>query len=234
MGFSVYDKELSLLDLDDKAIVNTLNPHSYVMAKYDELFLKALQSSTILLPDGVGIVWAAFFLHGKKINKIAGYDIHLYLLKKINKEGGKVFYLGSSKRTLDKIKERIENEYSNIHFSSYSPPYKEEFSEIDNEIILEKINSFNPDVLFLGMTAPKQEKWLYKNKNLLNYKIASCIGAVFDFYAGTVERPSLFWVNIHLEWLVRLLKEPKRLWKRNMISSPLFVFYVISNKLSKY
>lgn len=83
----------------------------------------------------------------------------------------------------------------------------------------------------LGMTALKQEKWLHAHKEHLNFKIASSLGAVFDFYAGTVVRPSQFWIDMHLEWLPRLLKEPKRLWKRNFVSTPLFLTEMMLYKM---
>ena len=82
------------------------------------------------------------------------------------------------------------------------------------------------------MTAPKQEKWLHKHKDQLNFKVASSIGAVFDFFAGTVERPCQIWIDFHLEWMGRLIKEPKRMWKRNLISTPLFLFDMFLFKLS--
>jgi len=74
------------------------------------------------------------------------------------------------------------------------------------------------------MTAPKQEKWLHQHKDDLEFTISSCIGAVFDFYAGTVERPKQIWIDLNLEWLGRLVKEPKRMWRRNFVSTPLFLF----------
>ena len=73
------------------------------------------------------------------------------------------------------------------------------------------------------MTAPKQEKWLFQHEDILNFCVAANIGAAFDFYAGVVHRPSVFWVNCHLEWLVRFINEPKRLFKRNFVSGPLFL-----------
>ncbi len=96
--------------------------------------------------------------------------------------------------------------------------------------LLNLINDFSPDVLFVGMTAPKQEKWLHEFKDRLNFDVASSIGAVFDFYVGTVKRPSKIWIKLHLEWLPRLLKEPKRLWRRNFISTPLFFFEILKFK----
>ena len=131
--------------------------------------------------------------------------------------------MGASQHTLDKIHERIAREYPSVKVGSYSPPFKPEFTDEENAEIIAKVNAFGPDVLFIGMTAPKQEKWLHAHKEQLNFKIASSIGAVFDFYAGTVVRPSQLWIDMHLEWLPRLLKEPKRLWKRNFVSTPLFL-----------
>jgi N-acetylglucosaminyldiphosphoundecaprenol N-acetyl-beta-D-mannosaminyltransferase len=230
MGYEVFTDDLNSIDLTKKKIINTINPHSYITAKDDTYFKQALNDSDILIPDGSGIVLAAKYINKKNIKKIAGADLHQFLLEIMNQRNGKVFYMGASQNTLDKIEQRIKKEYPNIIIESYSPPFKEIFSKEDNQEIINKVNSFHPDVLFVGMTAPKQEKWLFEHKEQLNFTIASSIGAVFDFYAGTVERPSQFWINIHLEWLPRLLKEPKRLWRRNFISTPLFVMDIFFYK----
>jgi N-acetylglucosaminyldiphosphoundecaprenol N-acetyl-beta-D-mannosaminyltransferase len=88
--------------------------------------------------------------------------------------------------------------------------------------MLEAIRKFSPDVLFVGMTAPKQEKWVEACRGSIRAGVVCSIGAVFDFYAGTVKRPSAFWIRLNLEWFIRLLNEPRRLWKRYLIYSPLF------------
>jgi len=232
MGYNIFTDQLEAIDLKKKKIINTINPHSYITAKSDLVFRKALHDSDILIPDGSGIVLAAKQINNQSIEKIAGADLHQFLLSKMNEKSGKVFYMGASQNTLNKIEERVHKEYPNIIVESYSPPFKEKFSQEDNEIIINKINNFNPEVLFIGMTAPKQEKWLYEHKDKLNFKIASSIGAVFDFYAGTIERPSEFWINLHLEWLPRLLKEPKRLWRRNFVSTPLFLVDMLLYKVN--
>ncbi len=223
MGYEILEDNLETLDLSKKQIINTINPHSYVTGKVDSLFYKALQSSDVLIPDGSGIVLAAKQINKQIIKKISGAVLHEFLLEKMNKKRGKVFYMGASQNTLYKIKDKIKIEYPNIEVAIYSPPFKPEFSDEENQEIINTINDFNSDVLFVGMTAPKQEKWLYTHKDELNFTTASCIGAVFDFYAGTVERPSQFWIDMHLEWFGRLVKEPKRMWRRNFVSTPLFL-----------
>ena len=142
----------------------------------------------------------------------------------------KVFFLGASQATLDLIYAKAVAEYPNVTVGSFSPPYKPIFSEEDSALMRAKANAFEPDILFVGMTAPKQEKWVHTNKEQLNAKVIGSIGAVFDFYAGTVKRPSKFWINLGLEWLPRLVKEPKRLFKRNFVSTPTFIFDVFRAK----
>jgi len=233
MNYTVFTEKLDTLNLNKRQIINTINPHSYVTAKEDEKFKKALSSSDILIPDGSGIVIAARHLNNKKIDKIAGYDLHTYLLEEMNKNGGKVFYMGASESTLEKIKQKNHRKYLNIKVQTYSPPYKDSFTKEENDQIITAINKFNPDVLFIGMTAPKQEKWLYDNENLLQFTIASSIGAVFDFYAEVVPRPSNIWIRLHLEWFARLVAEPKRLWKRNFVSAPKFLLDMFLFKIKE-
>jgi N-acetylglucosaminyldiphosphoundecaprenol N-acetyl-beta-D-mannosaminyltransferase len=192
-----------------------------------------LLGSDILLPDGEAIVSAVRRLTGKKIKKIAGADIHLHLLQELEQKGGSCFYLGSSETTLLKIRERMAIEFPNVRVGTYSPSYRTEFSHDKKSRKVGAVNAFQPDVLFIGMTAPKQEKWAYAHKDYLDAKIICSIGAVFDFYAGTVERPSSFWIDLRLEWFIRLLKEPKRMWKRYLYYGPVFVGLVLREKMKR-
>lgn len=215
----------------DKLVINTINAHSYIMAKSDLMFQDALKSSDFLIPDGSGIVLAAKQLKNRQIEKIAGADLHKHLLEKLNRSQGKCYYMGAGQKTLDNIKERLQKEYPHINAGFYSPPYRSEFLGQENQDILDAVNRFKPDVLFVGMTAPKQEKWVYQNSHNIDAKIICSIGAVFDFYAGTIKRPSDFWISNHLEWLPRFLREPRRLWRRNIISMPLFLIDMMLFKI---
>jgi N-acetylglucosaminyldiphosphoundecaprenol N-acetyl-beta-D-mannosaminyltransferase len=218
------------LNNDYQLIINTINPHSYCVAKKDGQFQKALHASDVLLPDGIGIVFATKWLVGKRIGKIAGSDLHIHLIQKANKSGLKIFYLGASQDTLQKIQNRLANEQPNCSVGFYSPPFKAEFSQEENKEMIAAINAFAPDILFVGMTAPKQEKWVHAHKSQINARVICSIGAVFDFYAGTVKRSHPIWIKLGLEWLPRLLKEPKRLWRRNLVSTPQFLGIVFLQK----
>ena len=230
LGFLI-TSSLEDLDIKGKYIISTINPHSYCLSKNDSIFNKSLQSSDILLPDGIGIVLAAKILNKQTIKKIAGADIHQYLLQQADLKNQKVFYLGASEKTLELISYRIAHEFPNIKLANYSPPYKPQFTRSETAQMLEKVNDFKPDILFVGMTAPKQEKWVFANKEDINANTIVSIGAVFDFYAGNIKRSSDFWISIGLEWLPRFLKEPKRLARRNLVSTPKFLVEILWFKI---
>ena len=230
LDYDVFSGAKLFFSEEFKGIVTTISPHSYIVARRDSLFQEALVNSDFIIPDGVGIVIAARILSGKKIEKIAGSDLHKVILNALNQRKGSCFYVGSSKSTLEKIRARLSRELPGVRMGSFSPTFKAIFSTEDNMQMISAINIFKPDVLFVGMTAPKQEKWVYENKHLINAPVICSIGAVFDFYAGTVKRPGKFWISIGLEWLPRLIREPKRLWRRTLISTPLFLWFVLKEK----
>jgi N-acetylglucosaminyldiphosphoundecaprenol N-acetyl-beta-D-mannosaminyltransferase len=221
------------INVSEKTLINTVNQYSYCMAEKIPAFKNALTKSTILLPDGIGVVLSIRMLSGDKVTKIAGTDIHFHLLDKLNSVGGSCFYLGSSERALRKISDRIHKQYPNIKLGSYSPPFKPVFTDLDNTEMITAVNNFKPDVLFVGMTAPKQETWAYEHQKEMDAKIICSIGAVFDFFAGTVKRPSKFWINLGLEWFVRLVKEPKRMSRRYLYYGPIFVILMLKQKFSR-
>ena len=232
LGYNIFSDRKEFFTSDFKGVISTINPHSYIVARRDSIFRHALMTSDFLIPDGIGFVFASRVLIGSKIRKISGSDLHLILLKSLNQRKGRCFYLGSSKITLYKIRKKIRKEFPKITAGFYSPPYKRLFSDADTYSMIDAINNFVPDVLFVGMTAPKQEKWIFQNRQKLDVPIICAIGAVFDFYSGTVKRPVEFWVKIGLEWFIRLMKEPKRLWSRTLISTPLFIWCVLYEKIN--
>lgn len=205
------------------------NPHSMYVAESDDAFKRALKNADIITPDGVGVLIASKWLGGKIRKRVTGSDIFSGVCTALNKRRGiRMFFLGSTEEVLRDIRARMALDYPNIEVVGlYSPPYVPVFSKDDNDSIIEAINGVKPDVVWVGLTAPKQEKWIYDNKDKLNVKFLGAIGAVFDFYVGRVKRSSLLYQRMGLEWLPRLLREPKRLWRRNFISNPAFMFLVL-------
>ena len=225
----LYSQPLSNLP-SKKLLINTINAHCYNLSQKDAEYAEALAKSDVLLPDGVSVVWANRWLKGKKIKKIAGEDLFFYEMDRLEQIRGKCFFLGSTESTLTIIRERTKKAYPHVQIKTFSPPYKLEFSSQENAEMLEVINAFQPDVLFVGMTAPKQEKWAYLNYDRLQVGHVCCIGAVFDFYAGTVARAPRWMISIGIEWLYRFLREPRRMWKRYLLGNAKFIYSMIIEK----
>lgn len=219
---------------EGKLLINTINAFSYDNARKDAMFSEALQKGGVLIPDGISIVKACRFLNAKSQPKerIAGWDLFVFEMEKLNRVGGKVMFLGSSDAVLKLIRQRVAEKYPKIEVDTYSPPYKPEFSEEDNEAMISAINHSNPDLLWIGMTAPKQEKWAYKHLDRLEVHChIGTIGAVFDFFAGTVKRAPECWQKAGMEWLYRLLSEPRRMWRRYFIGNAKFLYYIMVEKI---
>lgn len=226
---------------DGKILINTLNAHSFNVAQKDAMFAEALRCGDYLIPDGASIIKACKILRAKSQPKerIAGWDLFSFEMDRLerkskNDEGKryKVMFMGSSEKVLSKIREQAAIDYPHLDIVTYSPPYKKEFSEDDNVAIIKAINTADPDLLWIGMTAPKQEKWTYSHWKELNIHChVGTIGAVFDFYAGTMRRAPKWWQEHSLEWLYRLIKEPKRMWRRYVLGNPLFLWNVAKERV---
>jgi len=228
----LFSQKLQIIPIQ-KLLINTLNAYCFNIAQKDKVYAEALRKSDILLPDGISVVLATYFLKGMKLKKIAGADLLYYEMNRININGGSCFFLGSNELTLQRIFNRAELEFPQVKVFKYSPPFKSEFSQEDNAKMVTSINISKPDVLFIGMTAPKQEKWAYQHSNELEVVHICCIGAVFDFYAGTINRAPKWMIYLGLEWFYRLLKEPRRMWRRYLIGNSKFIWLVIKEKFTR-
>jgi N-acetylglucosaminyldiphosphoundecaprenol N-acetyl-beta-D-mannosaminyltransferase len=209
------------------------NPHSLVLASRDGQFRDSLAHADLLLPDGIGVVLASRLLKTPVKEKVAGYDFFTAITQLAQLSGGiRYFFLGSSREVLDLIRDRLAREYPSVDVCGvYAPPFADVFSEEQDQEMVEAVNQAAPDALWVGMTAPKQEKWIYRNHDRLEVPFIGAIGAVFDFLAGTKHRPSTFWQHLGLEWLLRFLAEPARLYQRNLESAPLFAWWIMREKL---
>lgn len=212
-----------------------INPHSYVVALSNQPFSAALQAADWLVPDGAGIVLASRVLGGRIHERVTGSDVFAHLNRLLNAgNGASVFFLGATAETLHDVRSRLAREYPNIRFAgSYAPPFADNFSEVETTRMVDMINAATPDILWVGLTSPKQDLWLHQNHAKLNVKFAAGIGAVFDFYAGRVKRSHPFFQRLGLEWLPRLIQEPRRLWRRNFVSTPLFLAHLLMARLNK-
>lgn len=208
------------------------NPHSLVVAHGDPDFQRALVQAEFVVADGIGVSLMAR-LTGLQIGpRIAGLDYFFAVLNALQARGaGRVFFFGSSQRVLDLIAARFVKEFPSLTLCGVlSPPFGE-WDETENSKMIRQINEARPDVLWVGMTAPKQEKWVERNRQALQVPIIGSIGAVFDFYAGTYQRAPYWVCRLGFEWAYRFMLEPRRMWRRNLVSAPKFIWLTLRHHL---
>ena len=212
-----------------------VNPHAVEMAAQDPAFHAALMESDFLTADGIGVVYVSRLTGGRIGQRITGTDVFHSLTRAMNEKGGmSCYFLGSTDDTLAKIRERMGREYPGVRIAgTWSPPFKPVFDAQDNDEMIGRVNESNADVLWVGMTAPKQEKWVHDNRHRLKVAFAGPIGAAFDFYAGNIRRAGPTLQRLGLEWLPRLVQEPRRLWRRSFVSAPSFFLRSFRYRLSR-
>jgi N-acetylglucosaminyldiphosphoundecaprenol N-acetyl-beta-D-mannosaminyltransferase len=214
-------------------VVACANPHSIIAAQQDDEFRCALSNATHVTADGVGVTLAARWFKGVKLSRVTGGDVFSCVMQMAAAEPSakiRVFFLGSTENTLSRIRARFLRDYPTVELAgTLSPPFGAYDNDTDERII-SAIRAAHPDILWVGMTAPKQEKWVAAHAARLNIPVIGSIGAVFDFYAGTVSRAPQFICKLGLEWLYRLLREPQRMWRRNFISTPKFIALLLHER----
>ncbi len=204
------------------------NPHSLAVAQRDSDFKRALDTADAVVADGVGLKLVAS-LSGRTVGpRITGSDYFASMMRALAKRNGRVGFFGSSPGVLAKLQDRCRREFPGVTVASViSPPFGDWSVDLDARY-LEEIRAARLDVLWVGLTAPKQEKWVSRNLHGLSVGVVGSVGAVFDYFAGTVKRAPAWVCGVGLEWAYRLAREPTRLWQRNFVSGPQFVGLALS------
>jgi N-acetylglucosaminyldiphosphoundecaprenol N-acetyl-beta-D-mannosaminyltransferase len=195
-------------------------------------FAKVINDSHLALADGAPVAKSMLYLHSISQDRIAGMDLMEDLMREAEIGGKKIFLYGSTNDVLRLIKKRSSVDFPKLHLESYSPPFRELTSEEKNGVI-DKINKFNPDLVFVALGCPKQENWMYDHKGLINACMIG-LGGVFPVYAGIMSRSPELMQKYGLEWLYRFAREPKRLWKRYLYTNTKFVCLFALQWLSKF
>lgn len=219
------------LNLSSKQYFSFLNVNSYIVVKaMKDLMLKEyLKSFSSLFADGAGINFSSKFLYGKdgSQERINGTDLYYKILELAQKKHFKVFFFGGGQKAVSILKNNLMKLYPSLLIGGII----QRDLNLDEQI-LQKINSSNSDILFLGLGTPHQEKWIATFGQKCNIPIQIAVGSGIDFLSGTYKRAPKFIRTVGLEWLFRLFLEPKRLWKRYLIGIPHFIFLIIKQKFS--
>ena len=210
-----------------KGYITVNNVHTVTEAARNKTYRNILNNSLLSLPDGKPLSVVAKLKGEKNIARIFGPSFMEYCLDKGREDNLKHYFFGSSREVLEKMIGIINFKYPGVKITgSYSPPYKS-FTIEENKQFMDGINNAQPDIVWVGLGAPKQELWMADNYAYLKCGIMIGIGAGFDYLAGNLKHAPAWMKNYSLEWLYRLLQEPERLWKRYLVTNSLFIFYVI-------
>lgn len=213
------------IEKKQKTFVITANPEIVMRANKSRELMKHIQLATFVVADGIGIVKAAKILKQPLPERVTGYDTMIELLKIANKNSYKIFLIGAKQKTLKKAIEKINTDYPNIKIVGSQDGY---FNWEDNDIS-ERIMQLQPDITFVALGSPKQEKWIANNISYFKHGIFIGVGGSFDVISGTVKRAPVLFQKLNLEWLYRLIKQPSR-WKR-MLVLPQFGIKIFKQKL---
>ncbi len=206
-------------------LVVTPNAEIIMMANQDKELFHIINGADLVIPDGAGVVWAARYNGDPMPERVAGYDLVQNLLHQAASKKYRIYMLGGSPGIVDKAKENAEKLYNGVQIVGTRHGFftKQEEPEIINEII-----NCQPDILLVALGVPRQEKWIVKYMEQIKAPVAIGVGGTFDVMAGAVKRAPLWMQNARLEWLYRLLSEPKRAIR--MLALPQFVLKVMTNK----
>lgn len=210
-GYNVFNRDLATIPIDGEGCrtINTINPDVYGVAVNDPSTREALANSDYLMLDGVYFQLGSLLTRGETIKANQGPFIFDHFMERLEERGGRAFFLGAAPATVEMMKEVTATRYPNIVCDGLSPPFKPEFSAEENAAMVAAVNAFKPDILFIGMTAPKQEKWAYRHADVLDAKLTVAIGAVFDWYSGNRKPLAPIWFKLKLAWLARLVQRPE-------------------------
>jgi N-acetylglucosaminyldiphosphoundecaprenol N-acetyl-beta-D-mannosaminyltransferase len=200
--------------------------HGIMEAHHDHGFKNILNRSTLVVPDGMPLVWLARLKGNKLKRRVYGPELMTAFCKISAQKGCRHFLYGGAPGVAEKLAEELASQFPGLVIAgTYSPPFRPLTSTEDEEVI-KQISAASPDVLWVGLSTPKQERWMDSHQNLLNIPVLVGVGAAFDIHSR-LKKQAPAWMREHgLEWVFRLLQEPRRLWRRYVLYGSEFLLYV--------
>ncbi|MTI29792.1 WecB/TagA/CpsF family glycosyltransferase [Xanthovirga aplysinae] len=208
------------------------NVHMLIEAYKDNAFNKVLNEADLVTPDGTPLSKVIKWFDKIDQERVAGMDLMPTLLEEAERRGKSVYFYGSTVEVLSKIRKKVSKNFPNLNIAgTFSPPFRPLIDSEDQEVV-DDINMANPDILFVALGCPKQEKWMAAHKEKLNTCMIG-VGQSFMVFAGVEKRLPLWARNLSLEWAYRLYQEPRRLWKRYLFTNSMFIFLILRNLFPK-
>jgi N-acetylglucosaminyldiphosphoundecaprenol N-acetyl-beta-D-mannosaminyltransferase len=223
------------VQLHEKAIITNVNVHAVNIAYKVSWFRDFINNSQVVFCDGYGIKWAVNFLNRIKLYRLTPPDWFGNLAAKCVTDGYSLFLLGSTQEVVDKAAAEMQRKYPLLRIlGTHHGYFDKQVTSSENKDVITRINALNPDILMVGFGMPTQEKWILENWDELMTTVILPVGALFDYLSGEVRRVPRWMTDHGLEWLGRMIIEPKRLWRRYLIGNPLFTWRIFKHHILRF
>jgi N-acetylglucosaminyldiphosphoundecaprenol N-acetyl-beta-D-mannosaminyltransferase len=207
--------------------VSALAVHGVMTGFLDPVHARRLNGIDLIVPDGQPVRWALWWLHRQKLSdRVYGPNLTLRVAQALAEEGLSVYLYGSKTETLQEFAHNLTDSFPGLKIAGIEPSKFRRLSEPERLELAQRIRASGAHAVFLGLGCPRQEVWAYEYRDLLGIPILA-VGAAFDFHAGTLPQAPRFLQDLGLEWLFRLIQEPKRLWQRYLVLSPLYLWNIL-------
>ena len=217
-------------------IISATSVHGVIEAQSDEVYKEILNNSFIAHPDGRPLMFFGKMTGEKKIEQIKGPEVLPKICKMTAQRNINHFFYGGKEGVAEVLARRMQERYPGLRVSGYYCPPFRDLTYKEKKDIIKQINETGTDIVWVGLSTPKQEKWAYEFRKKLNVKLIFTVGAAFDFHTDNLDLAPQWTTQFYIEWLYRLIKEPKRLWKRYFKIVPMFLYYaskqIIKEKIS--
>jgi len=212
--------------------ITMTNPHSMLLFHRDKDMRRATARATLTLPDGAGIIFGANLLGYPHSGRITGPMLMLKLCDWGRRRGYRHYFLGGQQGVAEALTRRLVERYPGLQIAGVSAPHWHPSRGARDKDVIEKINAARADIVWVGLGAPKQEKWIAQHRDYLNAAAMIGVGAAFDFHSGRVKWAPAWVRGLGMEWAYRFAREPRRMWPRNL-DGLRFVFGVVRQRLLK-
>lgn len=215
----------------EKHYVTVTGVHGVIEAQNDPMFKRVLNDAGLKVPDGMPMVWLSRLAGHSHVNRVFGPDFMLSVSQAVGEDGGRAFYFGGAPGVAEQLARTLEGCYPGLETAGvYCPPFRDLTPEEEREVV-ELINGTAPDVVWVGLSTPKQERWMADFRPRLDAPVLVGVGAAFDYNTGRIKRAPAWMQKSGLEWLYRIMQDPKRLWKRYARNNTLFLYYLVCQVL---
>ncbi len=215
----------------EASFVTVTGVHGVMEAQEDPGFKTVLNSSSLCVPDGMPLVWLSRAAGHRNVTRVFGPDLMLEVCRLLSEAGKSSFYYGGAEGVAEELAAEMTRRFPGMETAgTYCPPFRP-LSPTEKGDVVDILNESGADIVWVGLSTPKQERWMAEFRPLLRAPVLIGVGAAFDYNTGKISRAPRLMQRLALEWLYRLLQEPARLWKRYLRNNPLFLYYLFLEKL---